>query len=122
MCADSSVNSFNIPAGFPPNPVQPQPFGACITGYDNRVRYVRTGDLGFLWNGQQQHMMQLQALANLGQRNTAQASAAAGSGSFQLFVLGSMQDAFQVHGLLHFAQDIESTAEGAHANVAPQGW
>ncbi|KAF9215975.1 hypothetical protein BGZ59_011462 [Podila verticillata] len=121
VCADSTVNSFNVPAGFPLNPAQSQHFGACITGYDNRVRYVRTGDLGFLWNGQQQHLMQLQALANQGQRNTAQASAAAGSGSFQLFVLGPMQDAFQVHGLLHFAQDIESTAESAHANVAPQG-
>ncbi|KAG0357767.1 hypothetical protein BG005_003127 [Podila minutissima] len=121
VCADSSVNSFNVPAGAPSNPTQSQPFGACITGYDNRVRHVRTGDLGFLWNGQQQHKMQLQALSNQGQRNAAQASAAAGSGSFQLFVLGSMQDAFQVHGLLHFAQDIESTAESAHANVAPQG-
>ncbi|KAG0029987.1 hypothetical protein BGZ81_003203 [Podila clonocystis] len=121
VCADSSVSSFNVPAGFPSNPTQPQPFGACITGYDNRVRHIRTGDLGFLWNGQQQHMMQLQALSNQGQRNAAQAQAAAGSGSFQLFVLGSMQDAFQVHGLLHFAQDIESTAESAHANVAPQG-
>ncbi|KAG0349618.1 hypothetical protein BG004_000024 [Podila humilis] len=117
--ADSCVSSFHTPAGFTSNAAQS--FSACIAGYDSRSRYVRTGDLGFLWNGQQQHLMQLQALANQGQRNALQVSAAAGSGSFQLFVLGSMHDAFQVHGLLHFAQDIESTAEGAHANVAPQG-
>ncbi|KAF9417580.1 hypothetical protein BGZ94_009925 [Podila epigama] len=125
VCADSSVNSFHVPAGYTGS-TQPQPFGACISGYDSRIRYIRTGDLGFLWNGQQQHLMQLQAgPSNQGQRNVNQpgavSAAAAGSGGFQLFVLGSMQDAFQVHGLLHFAQDIESTVEGAHANVAPQG-
>ncbi|KAF9129664.1 hypothetical protein BGW39_003957 [Mortierella sp. 14UC] len=111
VCSDSSTNGFHYPPGYQPNPMQPQTFGACITGYDSRVRYVRTGDLGFLWNGQQQQ------LAGQGQRNPGQPAV----GLFQLFVLGSMDESFQVQGLLHFAADIESTVESSHANVAVQG-
>ncbi|KAF9190185.1 hypothetical protein BGZ51_008888 [Haplosporangium sp. Z 767] len=121
ICSDSNVNSFYSAPGSASNPSQPQPFGACITRYDNRVRYMRTGDLGFLWNSQQQQLMQQhQTMANAGQRSSLQ-GAHTGSGSFQLFVLGSMEESFQVNGLLHFAMDIETTVEGAHANVATQG-
>ncbi|KAF9107084.1 hypothetical protein BGX29_007446 [Mortierella sp. GBA35] len=111
VCSDSSTNGFHHPPGYQPNLMQPQPFGACITGYDSRVRYVRTGDLGFLWNGQQQQ------LANQGQWNPGQSAV----GLFQLFVLGSLDESFQVQGLLHFAADIETTVESSHANVAVQG-
>ncbi|KAG0327642.1 hypothetical protein BGZ99_007223 [Dissophora globulifera] len=118
VCSDASINSFHIPAGFVSNPSHPQPFNACITGYDSRVKYVRTGDLGFLWNGQQHHLLQRQhSLSQQGQWSTAQA----GSGSFPLFVLGSLEDSFQMHGLLHFSVDIEATVESSHANVAQQG-
>ncbi|KAG0263655.1 hypothetical protein BG011_008370 [Mortierella polycephala] len=121
ICADSNVNSFYSAPGSVSDPSQPQPFGACISRYDNRVRYMRTGDLGFLWNSQQQqHMQQHQAMANAGQRTSIQ-TAQTGNGPFQLFVLGSMEESFQVNGLLHFAMDIETTMEGAHANVASQG-
>jgi acyl-CoA synthetase (AMP-forming)/AMP-acid ligase II len=119
VCSDSSVNSFHTPAGYPVNPTHPQPFNACITGYDPRVRYVRTGDLGFLWNGQQQQILQRhQSVA--GRSQWTQNSA--GSGSFQLFVLGRIDESFQIHGLLHFSADVEATVEGSHANVANQGW
>ncbi|KAF9920557.1 hypothetical protein FBU30_009600 [Linnemannia zychae] len=111
VCSDSSTNGFHLPAGYQPNAMQPQAFGACITGYDNRVRYVRTGDIGFLWNSQQQQVV------NQGQWNPGQSAV----GLFQLFVLGSIDEAFQVHGLLHFAADIEATIESSHANVAAQG-
>ncbi|KAG0273108.1 hypothetical protein BGZ95_011100 [Linnemannia exigua] len=111
VCSDSTTNGFHYPPGYQPNQMQPQPFGACITGYDSRVRYVRTGDLGFLWNSQQHQ------LAGQGQRNPGQPAV----GLFQLFVLGSMDESFQVQGLLHFAADIESTVESSHANVAVQG-
>lgn len=76
------------------------------------MRYVRTGDLGFLWNNQQHQ------LANQGQWNPGQSAV----GLFQLFVLGSLDESFHVQGLLHFAADIESTVESSHANVAAQGW
>ncbi|KAF8932525.1 hypothetical protein BGZ58_007013 [Dissophora ornata] len=117
ICSDSSINSFHVPVGFVSNPTHQQPFNASIMGYDSRVKYVRTGDLGFLWNGQQQHSLQRQGSL------TAQSQKAshAGSGSFQLFVLGRMEESFQMHGLLHFASDIEATVESSHANVALQG-
>ncbi|KAK5810007.1 hypothetical protein F5H01DRAFT_415049 [Linnemannia elongata] len=111
VCSDSSTNGFYYPPGYQSNPSQPQPFGACIAGYDSRVRYVRTGDLGFLWNNQQHQ------LANQGQWNPGQSAV----GLFQLFVLGSLDESFHVQGLLHFAADIESTVESSHANVAAQG-
>jgi len=44
------------------------------------------------------------------------------TGSFQLFVLGSMDESFEVQGLLHFYLDVETTIESSHSNVAPQGW
>ncbi|KAF9141798.1 hypothetical protein BGX30_004092 [Mortierella sp. GBA39] len=111
VCSDSSTNGFHYPPGYQPNPSQPQPFGACIAGYDSRVRYVRTGDLGFLWNNQQHQ------LTNQGQWNPGQSAV----GLFHLFVLGSLDESFHVQGLLHFAADIESTVESSHANVAAQG-
>ncbi|KAF8942567.1 hypothetical protein BGZ47_006345 [Haplosporangium gracile] len=111
VCSDSSTNGFHYPPGYQSNPAQAQPFEACIAGYDSRVRYVRTGDLGFLWNNQQHQ------LANQGQWNPGQSAV----GLFQLFVLGSLDESFHVHGLLHFAADIESTVESSHANVAAQG-
>jgi acyl-CoA synthetase (AMP-forming)/AMP-acid ligase II len=112
VCSDSSTNGFHYPAGYQSSHSQSQPFGACISGYDSRVRYVRTGDLGFLWNGQQHQ------LANQGQWNPGQSAV----GLFQLFVLGSLDESFHVQGLLHFAADIETTVESSHANVATQGW
>ncbi|KAF9947186.1 hypothetical protein BGZ72_010800 [Mortierella alpina] len=123
VCSDSSANSFHLPPGYVvANPGHPQPFGACISGYDNRVRYVRTGDLGFLWNNQQQQLMnQPQWNTGPNAQTAAQVNAHATSGSFQLFVLGSMEESFQMHGLLHFAVDVETTVEGSHANVASQG-
>ncbi|KAF9998216.1 DIP2 disco-interacting protein 2 C, partial [Entomortierella chlamydospora] len=114
VCSDSSVNSFYSPPGFPNNSTYPQPFNACIAGYDPRFRYIRTGDLGFLWNGQQ-HQLQRQ------QANPGHQAGQVGTGSFQLFVLGRLEESFQVHGLLHFSVDIESTVESSHANVATQG-
>ncbi|KAF9355344.1 hypothetical protein BGX26_006687 [Mortierella sp. AD094] len=116
VCSDSSVNSFYNPPGFPNNSTYPQPFNACIAGYDPRFRYIRTGDLGFLWNGQQ-HQLQRQ----LSQANPGHQTGQVGTGSFQLFVLGRLEESFQVQGLLHFSVDIESTVESSHANVATQG-
>lgn len=120
VCSDSSVSSFHYSPDTMAQPGQPQPFGACITGYSNQVRYVRTGDLGFLWNGQHLH---LQALLKQGQTIASSVVAShSATGSFQLLVLGSMDESFEVQGLLHFYTDVETTIESSHSNVAPQGW
>ncbi|KAF9110342.1 DIP2 disco-interacting protein 2 C, partial [Mortierella sp. AM989] len=116
VCSDSSINSFYHPSGFPTNSTYPQPFNACIAGYDPRFRYVRTGDLGFLWNGQQHQLQRQQSQTGKGHQVSQ-----TGTGSFQLFVLGRLEESFQVQGLLHFSVDIETTVESSHANVSVQG-
>lgn len=81
-------------------------FEATINGGDPRVKYMRTGDLGFLWNVQRR-VDQGQPLIEEGQC---------------LFLLGSMNDAIYRNGLLHFALDIELTVERCHPGVAAGGW
>lgn len=66
--------------------------------------YVRTGDLGFLYNVQRP----------------------VGPGGLiieiqTLFVLGSIGDTFEVNGLLYFPIDIESSVEKSHSNILPGG-
>ncbi|KAF9968149.1 hypothetical protein BGZ73_000242 [Actinomortierella ambigua] len=117
ICADSTVNQFyghTVQAAINAGNYSYLPFNACAN-YDQRVRYVRTGDLGFVWNAQLYHLQQHQGQQPQGivghHHHHLQ----------QLFVLGSMASSFQVNGLLHFATDIEATVESAHANVASQG-
>ncbi|KAG0231817.1 hypothetical protein BGW41_002088 [Actinomortierella wolfii] len=118
ICADSTVNQFyghSVQAAINAGNYSYLPFNACAN-YDQRVRYVRTGDLGFLWDSQLYHLQQ--------QQQGLQPQGISGHHHHhlqQLFVLGSMSSSFQVNGLLHFASDIEATVESAHANVAAQG-
>ncbi|KAI9833989.1 MAG: hypothetical protein M1826_005894 [Phylliscum demangeonii] len=77
--------------------------GRTVDG-DPCMRYVRTGDLGFL------HTV----------------SRPIGPGGAQvemqiLFVLGSIGETFEVMGLSHFPIDIESTVERCHRNIVPGG-
>jgi len=79
-------------------------FNGRIAGGDPNATYVRTGDLGFLHNvtrpigpGNQPVEMQI------------------------LFVLGSIGETFEVHGLNHFPIDIENSVERCHRNIAPGG-
>ncbi|KAL1598662.1 hypothetical protein SLS60_007802 [Paraconiothyrium brasiliense] len=71
---------------------------------DPNVRYVRTGDLGFLHNvtrpiGPGGAPVDMQVL----------------------FVLGGIGDTFEVNGLNHFSMDIESSVERCHRNIVPGG-
>jgi acyl-CoA synthetase (AMP-forming)/AMP-acid ligase II len=71
---------------------------------DPRIEYVRTGDLGFLYN----------------------VSRAGGPGGAlvdmqTLFVLGSIGETFEVNGLNHFPMDIERTIERSHRKIARAG-
>ncbi|KAF2749680.1 acyl CoA ligase-like protein [Sporormia fimetaria CBS 119925] len=77
--------------------------GRTVDG-DPNVRYVRTGDLGFLHNvtrpiGPNGAPVDMQVL----------------------FVLGSIGDTFEVNGLNHFSIDIENSVERCHRNIVPGG-
>jgi acyl-CoA synthetase (AMP-forming)/AMP-acid ligase II len=64
--------------------------------------YVRTGEIGFLWN-------------------YATPEFNGGQPTSLLFVLGPIGETFEVQGLLHFPVDVEKTVEGAHPNFASDG-
>lgn len=71
---------------------------------DPRISYVRTGDLGFLYNvsrpvGPGGALVDMQTL----------------------FVLGSIGETFEVNGLQHFPMDIEKTIERSHRKIARAG-
>ncbi|KAF2857898.1 AMP-binding protein [Piedraia hortae CBS 480.64] len=77
--------------------------GRTVDG-DPGVRYVRTGDLGFLHSvsrpiGPGGAMVDMQVL----------------------FVLGAIGETFEINGLQHFAIDVETTVEAAHSRVARGG-
>lgn len=78
--------------------------GRTVDG-DPGVRYVRTGDLGFLHNvsrpiGPGGNMVEMQVL----------------------FVLGGIGETFEVNGLQHFPMDVEASVERCHRALVPGGW
>lgn len=78
--------------------------GRTIDG-DPNVRYMRTGDLGFLHN----------VMRPIGPNG-------APVDMQVLFVLGGIGDTFEVNGLNHFSMDIEQSVERCHRNIVPGGW
>lgn len=77
--------------------------GRTVDG-DPSIRYVRTGDLGFLHNvsrpiGPNGAQVDMQVL----------------------FVLGSIGETFEINGLSHFPMDIEMSVEKCHRNIVPEG-
>ncbi|KAF2843591.1 acetyl-CoA synthetase-like protein [Patellaria atrata CBS 101060] len=77
--------------------------GRTVDG-DPNVRYVRTGDLGFLYNVSR-------PIGPNGQQVEMQV----------LFVLGNIGETFEVNGLSHFPMDIEGSVEKCHRNIVPGG-
>lgn len=78
--------------------------GRTVDG-DPNIRYVRTGDLGFLHS----------------------VSRPIGPGGAQvdmqvLFVLGNIGETFEINGLNHFPMDIEASVERCHRNIVASGW
>lgn len=72
---------------------------------DPSIRYIRTGDLGFLHSvrrpiGPGGALVDMQVL----------------------FVLGSIGETFEINGLSHFPMDIEASVERIHRNIVPGGW
>ncbi|KAH6636052.1 hypothetical protein F5144DRAFT_566142 [Chaetomium tenue] len=71
---------------------------------DPSIRYVRTGDLGFLHSvrrpiGPGGAIVDMQVL----------------------FVLGNIGETFEINGLSHFPMDIETSVERCHRNIVPNG-
>ncbi|KKA24150.1 AMP binding domain protein [Rasamsonia emersonii CBS 393.64] len=79
-------------------------FNGRVVDGDPTVRYVRTGDLGFL------HTV-TRPIGPGGQPVEMQV----------LFVLGGIGETFEVNGLNHFPIDIENTVEKCHRNIVPGG-
>lgn len=78
---------------------------ATIQGGDPRVKYMRTGDIGFLWNVQRKSLG-MQAPVEEGQC---------------LYVLGHLSEVITSKGLLHFPIDIEETVENCHQDILYEG-
>jgi len=85
-------------------PLDAERFNGRTVDGDPQVRYMRTGDLGFLHN----------VTRPIGPNN-------APVDMQVLFVLGSIGDTFEVNGLNHFSMDIEQSVERCHRNIVPGG-
>lgn len=86
------------------DPLDAERFNGRTVDGDPQVRYVRTGDLGFLHTvsrpiGPGGSLVEMQVL----------------------FVLGSIGETFEVNGLSHFPMDIENSVEKCHRNIASGG-
>ncbi|KAI0870351.1 acyl-CoA ligase [Hypoxylon argillaceum] len=86
------------------DPFDAERFNGRTVDGDPNIRYVRTGDLGFL------HTI----------------SRPIGPGGTQvemqvLFVLGNIGETFEINGLNHFPMDIEASVERCHRNIVPGG-
>ncbi|KAI9289485.1 hypothetical protein BC943DRAFT_271616 [Umbelopsis sp. AD052] len=80
-------------------------FNASIQGGDPRISYARTGDLGFLWPVQRR-VGSLNPNVEEGQC---------------LFVLGKLDETFEVNGAMYFPQDVEASIERCHPAIPPGG-
>ncbi len=79
------------------DPLEQERYSAIIDGGDPTVKYLRTGDLGFLYTihkpvGEGGALLEYQCL----------------------FFLGHIAETFEVNGLMHFPVDIEFTVERCH--------
>ncbi|KAI7903951.1 uncharacterized protein BX663DRAFT_432535 [Cokeromyces recurvatus] len=84
-----------------------QRFEATIVGNDPNVKYMRTGDFGFLWNVRRRvDNRMMQPMLEEGQC---------------LYVLGPSSEAVIRNGLLHFPIDIELSIERCHPSIPPGG-
>ncbi|KAL0086253.1 hypothetical protein J3Q64DRAFT_1639384 [Phycomyces blakesleeanus] len=69
-----------------------------IGGPDPAVKYMRTGDIGFLWSWPN-------------------STFPGRDGDQWLYVLGSMEDTIERHGLIHFCVDLERTIQQSHPDI-----
>lgn len=108
VCSEANLTSFtNGPKGPVDHFAQTQ-FRGVIANGNPDVTYLRTGDLGFLYN--------VSVTKNNAKDNENEVT------TFQpLFVLGKIADTFEVMGLHHFPIDIENTIESCHSDIYKNG-
>lgn len=80
----------------------PEQFEATLES-DSSIKYMRTGDLGFLWHVQRQTIN--------GQTEEGQC----------LYVLGHLSEVLMSKGLIYFAVDVEETVETCHPSIWSEG-
>lgn len=124
VCSEANLTAFtNGPKGPVDHFAQTQ-FRGVIADGNPDVTYLRTGDLGFLYN--------VSITKNKSSNSNGGASGGGGGGgggeadgeitTFQpLFVLGKIADTFEVMGLHHFPIDIENTIESCHSDIYRNG-
>ncbi|KAI8073219.1 hypothetical protein BC940DRAFT_232010 [Gongronella butleri] len=78
---------------------------ATLPGNDPRIKYLRTGDLGFLWNVHRRGN-RMDPMMEEGQC---------------LYVLGPKSDVLERNGLMHFPMDVEATIERCHVAIPANG-
>jgi acyl-CoA synthetase (AMP-forming)/AMP-acid ligase II len=85
-----------------------QRFEATIVGNDPNVKYMRTGDFGFLWNVRRRvdNRMMQQPMMEEGQC---------------LYVLGPVSETIVRNGLMHFPVDVELSMERCHSAIPSGG-
>ncbi|CAN3369711.1 homeostatic regulator of DAG [Diutina catenulata] len=110
VSSDANLTGFtNGPKGPHDKFVESQ-FRGVIAGGDPSVKYIRTGDLGFL------HTISITKTSKGADEATPEVA------SFQpLFVLGKIADTFEVMGLHHFPIDVENTIEACHPDIYNNG-
>ncbi|KAI8393541.1 uncharacterized protein BYT42DRAFT_488202 [Radiomyces spectabilis] len=101
VASDSNIRSFH---GLEEN-ARLATFECSIAGTDPRIKYMRTGDLGFLWNVQ---------------RRVNNASTMMEEGQC-LFVLGAKSEKIERNGLVYFPSFVESSIERSHPALQPGG-
>jgi acyl-CoA synthetase (AMP-forming)/AMP-acid ligase II len=87
------------------DPFDAERFNGRTVDGEPEVRYVRTGDLGFL-----------HSVSRPIGPNNAQVDMQV------LFVLGAIGETFEINGLSHFPMDIEYSVEQSHRSIVPGGW
>lgn len=85
-------------------PIDEERFNGRLAGGNMTVKYVRTGDLGFLHNvtrpvGANNQPVEMQIL----------------------FILGNIGETFEINGLNHFPVDIENSIQRCHGNILHEG-
>ncbi|KAI9298658.1 acetyl-CoA synthetase-like protein [Neoconidiobolus thromboides FSU 785] len=91
---------------FPSNEFEASRFGAQIQGGDPSLFYVRTGDLGFLYPDIRHDTRPIEEII---------------ATSPLLYVLGPMDQTFDVDGISHFTFDVEQSIEACHSQIVSGG-
>lgn len=103
VCSDSNAKTYhNLDTA-----IHVQKFEATIAGNDPSVKYMRTGDYGFLWSVRRRVDNRMMApMLEEGQC---------------LYVLGPINETLVRNGLMHFPLDVELSIERCHRTIPSGG-